>query len=196
MTVTDVEARLDAMPRGALRELWRRAALELGVLDAPAGTVRVDRSFALHYVPQSMNTNDLRSHWKGFAAAKVELQGLFMRELDRLELPRPFPRVGPVWVHVVLRFPVLRERDTADNFRYLVAKALGDALTGPEWVGQGKGRRRAHRSIIFRGARYVAGWLKRDTDRDWILTLEVDEQTGPTRTTVRLVWDQPVQRAA
>lgn len=190
--MNDIETRLAETPDRALRALWRRAAIELGVLPPPAGTRRVERSFSLPMTPGSMNDNDHRSHWKPGHAEKKEWQGRLMRELHRLDLDRPIRRVGPLWAHVTLQLPVVRERDTIDNWHYPTAKPLGDALTGPTWTGYGKARRPAHRAMIYQGARYVGGWLDRDTDDDWTFTLAISDETGPARTTIRLVWDEPL----
>lgn len=184
LTAADVEARLAEIRDRSLRELFRRAALELGVIDPPAGTRRVERVVTLDLTPGSMNENALRSHWKGFHPAKKELQGHLMRVLDALEdaLPRPIPAVEhPVWTHVVLRFPTRRERDAADNFYYLIAKALGDALTGLP---------ASDRKVRVNHRTYTGWWLIEDTAAHRIFTLDIDEDLGPHRTTIRLVWDE------
>jgi hypothetical protein len=175
--VAALEAALDALPR-EVGDLFR-----LSVLPPVPGTVRVKRVTAIDDTPGSMNENELRAHWKGFAAAKKLWQGWFARALHGLDLERPISRTGRLWVHVTLRFPERRTRDIADNFRFLLAKALGDALTG-------KGRR--GRAIFVDHRRYVCGWLLDDGARDWILTVAIDEDLGPHCTTVQLTWDQAV----
>lgn len=187
---------------GALAELFRRVGMELGAIAPPPGTRRVDRTFSVALRASSINTVALRS--RSFDRLKVDVQGLLMREMHRMHylLPRPIPsadadgiydrasgRFAPVWVHARLRFPKRATRD-AENFRTFVSKALGDALTGPFWKGTGSNHRPAHRRLSFRGRVYEGGWLVNDTDRDWILTFDFDEQRGPACLTVWLVWDQ------
>lgn len=180
---------LEATP-GSLGDLYRRVLLEVGVIAPPAGTCRVERVVELDYTPRSFNENEIRSHWKGFHEAKTALQDDLVVALHALEpeLPRPIRSVGPdgdpapVWLHVMLRFPTRRDRDAADNFWLLIAKALGDALTGlpakdrARWVN--------HR-------RYVCGWLGNDGAAYRLLFVEIDETPGPHRTTIRLVWNEP-----
>jgi hypothetical protein len=192
-----IDAPPRALPAGALGELFRRIGMELGAIPPPAGTQRVQRTVSIPLRAGSINETALKS--RSFDRQKVELQGLLMREFHRLQflLPRPIPSVGhddrraPVWAHVRLRFPRHAQRDI-ENFRTLVAKALGDALTGPFWRGTGPNRRRADRTLIFRGAAYTGGWLENDTHHDWILTMDLDEAVGPPRISVALVWDEQV----
>jgi hypothetical protein len=136
--------------------------------------------FTIPHVPPSMNRADVRSHWKGFHNEKRAWQGRFVKALDELDLPRPLPAVGPVRIDVTLTFETCRDRD-GENYRPVLSKALGDALTGP--------MRDPDRAAIIDGARYICGWLRNDTDRDWQLTLQLDDQPGVEATTVRLTWD-------
>jgi hypothetical protein len=187
--VADIAARIAATP-GSLGDLYRRVALELGVLAPPPGTRRVERELVLPYTPRSFNENEVRSHWKGFHEAKTALQDDLVVALHRLEpeLPRPIVSVdhdgepAPVWLHVVLRFPTRRGRDVADNFWMLIAKALGDALTGLPAKDRAREVNRR---------RYVCGWLVNDGAADRLLFVEIDPNLGPPQTTVRLVWDEP-----
>lgn len=183
MNEARIRARLAEMPP-ALQLLAERMAMEIGALSPPPGTVRREASFSIADTPGSMNENELRSHWKPSHAHKKLWQGWFMRAIDGLGLPRPIPRVGPLWAHVTLRFPVRRERDTVDNWLYPVAKRLGDALTG---------RPARDRAMDVDHRRYVAGWLDRDNAKAWLLTLEIDDELGPPRVTVRFVWDEPIE---
>lgn len=120
--------------------------------------------------PPSMNTNKIRSHWRGFHTAKKEWQ----RELEQLFMavgvPRPIRSEGPVEASVTLRFPMRRRRDS-ENFRPLLSKALGDALVN-------------------------GGWLTDDTDQDWWLRLSISQEIGSPQTTVELLWDEPEAMAA
>lgn len=194
-------AALERQPKvtGGLAELHRRLAMERGDHPAPPGTTREQRQFTIRLRAGSINEAALRDSRKGLhGTAKIELQGALMRELDRFKylLPKPIPSVGhdgqraPVWAHVRLRFPTHARRDV-ENFRVLISKALGDALTGPKWQGQGKTMRPANRRLTVGGRIYVGGWLEEDTHRDWLLTLDFDEETGTPSIQVTLVWDQP-----
>lgn len=186
------------LPAGALGELFRRIGMELGAIPPPPGTQRIERRVSLPLRSGSINDVALRS--MSFDRLKTELQGQLMRELHRLHylLPRPIPSVGadgvskaPVWAHARMRFAKPAHRDV-ENFRVLVSKALGDALTGPKWKGRGADRRPAHNILIYRGAAYEGRWLTDDTHRDWLLTMDFDEHLGPALLTVRLVWDEPL----
>jgi hypothetical protein len=133
--------------------------------------------FVIPHVPPSMNRADVRSHWKGFHNEKRAWQGRFVKALDELELPRPLPTAhGPVRIDVMLTFPQKRARD-GENYRPVLSKALGDALTGP--------MKDPDRGIIIDGARYICGWLNNDTDRDWRLSLSLAHEPGVEATAVR-----------
>lgn len=185
------------VPSGGLGEQFRRIGMELGTIPRPPGTRRERRRVTLPLPAETINERTLKG-W-GFDKRKTTLQGLFMRELSRLEylLPRPIPSVGhdhglaPIWVHVRLRFPRHAERDV-ENLRTLVSKALGDALTGPFWTGRPgtADRRRAYRRLRVGNRVYVGGWLDKDTDAHWVLTMDIDERTGPARIDVTIVWDE------
>jgi hypothetical protein len=151
---------------------------------------------------RSTSINEVALRSRSFDRHKVDLQGKLMRELHGLQylLPRPIPSVGengalaPVWAHARLRFPKRAGRDV-ENYRTLVSKALGDALTGPftRWVGSGPSRRLvdADRTLLYRGRAYKGRWLEQDTDRHWLLTMDFDPAVGPARLLVWLVWDEP-----
>jgi hypothetical protein len=174
---------------GGLAELQRRIGMELGAVAPPARTRRIERVVSLRLTSGSINEPSLRGNW-GRDRAVGELQGLLMRELDALEylLPRPIPSVGargaraPIWAHVRLRFAKSAERDV-ENYRVVTSKALGDALTGPV--------HRPDRTLMFRDRPVTGGWLRRDTDRHWLLTMDFDPRLGEPCMTVRLVWDEP-----
>lgn len=110
-------------------------------------------------VPPSMNKMGTRgSHWPVTKAKKQwqeTIEALLMVE----RVPRNLLRVH---VDAVLRFPVVRGRDSG-NFAWLLDKACGDALV--------------------RG-----GWLEGDTPEHYRFgTLEFDAALGPPRTTLRLL---------
>lgn len=118
--------------------------------------------FWLPQTPPSMNTNKIRSDWRGFHNVKKAWQRMIEVELMGLALPRPIPRVGPLRADVVLTFPTKHRRDS-ENFRPVLSKALGDALVN-------------------------GGWLADDTDEHWRLTLINDRDRGKATTYVRLRW--------
>jgi hypothetical protein len=132
--------------------------------------------FTIPHVPPSMNRNDVRSSWRGFHNEKRAWQGRFVKALDELDLPRPLPTdSGPLRVCVTLTFGLGRNRDS-ENYRPVLGKALGDALSCDE--------------MNIDGARYVCGWLLDDTDRDWRLALSINLGAGQDQTHVSLAWGE------
>lgn len=75
-------------------------------------------------VPPSMNTNTIRSNWRGFHNHKKRWQELLGMLLLKEQVPK-----GAAHVHATatIQFRVKRKRDEG-NFRGLIEKALGDAL--------------------------------------------------------------------
>jgi hypothetical protein len=121
------------------------------------------------------------------SAAKRRRQGVYMRELHKLNLPRPIT-TGILEVHVELTRPVYRERDVDNVFKQVI-KPLQDALVGPKFHGTGKSQRPAHRAMIVDGARYVGGWLHADSQEYVRSTLRFSDEPGPYSTLVRLSWE-------
>ena len=121
------------------------------------------------------------------SAAKRRRQGIYMRELHKLGLPRPIT-TGILTVHVELTRLEDRERDP-DNYYRQALKPLLDALVGPKHHGTGKNQRPANRAMILDGARYVGGWLVADTQQYVRSSLLFSEERGPYSTLVRLSWD-------
>jgi hypothetical protein len=121
------------------------------------------------------------------SAAKRKRQGIYMRELHKLNLPRPITTVV-LHVHVELTRPNTRERDP-DNFYRQAMKPLLDALVGPKFHGTGKNQRPANRAMIVDGARYVGGWLVADSQEHVRSTVSFCDTPGPYSTLVRLEWD-------
>lgn len=108
-------------------------------------------------VPPSLNEAG-RSHPKAQGRIKKALQEVLEGHLMASGLPRDLSLVE-AWAH--LRFPVDRGRDEG-NFRWMLEKALGDALTN--------GR-----------------WLPNDTaDEFRFYLLRFDKEPGPARTIVTL----------
>lgn len=116
-------------------------------------------------VPPSINTNAVRSHWRGWHTAKKQWQADLERLFMAAALPRPLDAVGPVMADVTLRFPDKRRRDS-ENFRPVLSKALGDALVN-------------------------GGWLADDTDQDWRLQVVIAPERGPHETCIALAWRKP-----
>lgn len=112
-------------------------------------------------VPPSMNTNAIRSTRWGFHKHKKQWQATLETLLlvDWLTIePAAF-----VWADAVMRFPDRRRRDEG-NFRTLLEKALGDALTN-------------------------AGVLVDDTRAHYQFgQLGFDPVPGPKQTRIRLAW--------
>lgn len=108
--------------------------------------------------PPSLNGMGLRgSHWKVTAAKKQWQQTLGLLLIES-RLPRALTSVE---ASAVLRFPTRRRRDEG-NFRWLLEKALGDAL--------------------------VPHWIPDDTpDRYRFFGVEFDPETGPALTGVTVI---------
>lgn len=119
-------------------------------------------SVTVGVVPPSINTNAVRSHWRGFHTAKKQWQGDLEKLFLASNLPRPLTSTGPVQADVVLTFPDRRRRDS-ENFRPVLSKALGDALVN-------------------------GGWLADDTDQDWRLQVVIAPERGPYETRISLRW--------
>jgi hypothetical protein len=188
VSIADVEARLAETP-GSLGDLSRRLLRDLGVLPPPPGTVCRRARFTIDDAPPTMNTNELRSHWKDAHAVKTEWQGRFARALDALDLDRPIRSVDgagelePVFAHVLVTTPGGKRADSPNL--WLAVKSLGDALTG---------RPDPDRAIDYDHRTYTAGWLDEDNDRHLLTWLEV--LGGRRRTEVRLTWDEPAPATA
>ena len=109
-------------------------------------------------VPPSLNRVGTRgSHW-AVTSAKARWHSIFAVLLVEARLPR---HLDVVEASAVLRFPTRRRRDEG-NFRWLIEKALGDAL--------------------------VPRWLPDDTpDRYRFFGVEFDPERGPRRTTLTVI---------
>lgn len=143
--------------------------------------------FRVHERIRSENDPLVRNlHPAKASAAKRKRQGIYMRELHRLDLPRPITE-GVLDVAVELTRPTNRERDPDNMYRQAI-KPLLDALVGPLWNGTGKTRRAANRAMIVDGARYVGGWLHADTQEHVRATVRFSDEPGPYSTLVRLSW--------
>lgn len=89
------------------------------------------RVFIMSYddVPPSLNTAHSR-HWSYFHKTKRRWQGIFSDLLLASGLPR---KQDCVRAEASMRFPVTRRRDEG-NFRWMLEKALGDALVSGGWI--------------------------------------------------------------
>lgn len=109
-------------------------------------------------VPPSINVIASRgSHWP-VTTAKKTWQGICEVLLLTAKLPRPLDAVHAT---ASLRFPVNRVRDEG-NFRWLLEKALGDALVNGGWLADDD------------PARFTFG------------ALTFEAECGPKRTTIRV----------
>jgi hypothetical protein len=82
--------------------------------------------FDVWRVPPSMNTNEIRSHWRGFQKHKKDWESeirtlLMMRRIP----PHSYQRAI---AGAIIRFPKRAARRDSGNFAGVVEKALGDAL--------------------------------------------------------------------
>jgi Holliday junction resolvase RusA-like endonuclease len=116
---------------------------------------------AIDNTPPSLNVVGMRSDWRTVnrwkKAWQKDLELLFLAE----QLPRPLTRVE---VTAVLRFPQRRRRDEG-NYRALLEKACGDALTNGGWLADD------------------------DVDRFSFGRLSVASERGPKRTVLTLTFD-------
>lgn len=107
--------------------------------------------------PSSFNRAGARGSWWTFATAKKKWQRDIGWALIASGAKRPLP--SPCSVHAVLRFPQRRRRDEG-NFKVLLEKACGDALT-------------------------EGSWLPDDTPEHYRFTrVEFEEERGPARTRI------------
>jgi hypothetical protein len=79
--------------------------------------------------PPSLNTQ-ATSHWRRYHGSKRKWQGVFEGLLLGSKMPRP---ARNVYAEAILTFPTNRRRDEG-NFRYMIEKALGDALVNGGWI--------------------------------------------------------------
>jgi hypothetical protein len=77
-------------------------------------------------VPPSMNTNQIRSNWRGFQEHKKEWQAEIEAELMIAGFPRD--RYQRAMTGAWLRFEKRAKRRDTGNFTALISKAFGDAL--------------------------------------------------------------------
>lgn len=94
-------------------------------LRPPAGWRKVE--IDIPRVPPSMNTNEIRSHWRGFHEHKKSWQ----QEIETLLMVERVKRFGyqRAMAGGFMRFPRRVARRDPGNFAGLLNKSLGDALT-------------------------------------------------------------------
>lgn len=80
-------------------------------------------------VPPSLNTVATK-HWRVFQREKKKWQDLLEDHLMVARVPKGLTRVHAT---AAMRFPMARRRDEG-NFRWMLEKALGDALTNGRWL--------------------------------------------------------------
>jgi hypothetical protein len=116
--------------------------------------------FAYNDAPPSLNAIATRgNHW-AVTNAKKKWQGIFEQLLMAYALPRGLDRVEAL---AFLRYPQKRRRDEG-NMRWLLDKALGDALVN-------------------------GGWLDDDTPEHFVFgRVFFEPERGPKRTTVVVHW--------
>jgi hypothetical protein len=98
--------------------------------------------------PPSLN-RDAGRHWRVFHRKKQAWQA----DIERLLLAEQLPR-GLARVHATasLRFPQRRRRDEG-NFRWLLEKALGDALTNGRWLADDTAEEFTTGALVFENER-------------------------------------------
>lgn len=92
-------------------------------------TRTVEATIALAYVPKSLNRTVGGSPWT-WRQAKASLQRDFEALLMAERIPRPVEHIA---ASAQLTFTTTRRRDEG-NYRTLIEKALGDALTNGGWL--------------------------------------------------------------
>lgn len=119
-----------------------------------------EATITLGYTPVSLNQGGMRAHHLKQYRLKHGLQ----RDLEALLMAERLPRgMRYVTASASLRFPVRRRRDEG-NFRWLLEKALGDALVN-------------------------GGWLPDDTPANYrFATVTFEPEPGPPRTMLSLIW--------
>lgn len=135
----------------------------------PPGDWRRDEIVLDGMVPPSMNTNKIRSHWRGFHTEKKKWEQRIQTELMVIGLPRGNQRAI---AGARLRFPKRAARRDAGNFQGIIEKALGDAL--------------AYRLDPI-DRRYIPD---DDAVRYFFTGVEFEEEVGPARTTI-VLFTQP-----
>lgn len=117
----------------------------------------IQTEIELAYCPPTLNKVG-RQHWRATQKAKKQLQS----DLEQLLLVAQLRRgLDMVVCSAVLRFPQRRSRDEG-NYRWLLEKALGDALVN-------------------------GGWLEHDTPEHYRFERVVfDPERGPNRTVITL----------
>ncbi len=115
-------------------------------------------------VPPSMNTNEIRSHWRGFQKHKKSWQ----EELETMLMIAKVKRGGyqRSIAGCFMRFPKRAARRDSGNFADVIEKALGDALA-------------------------TYGAIEDDDDKRYVFGgVEFEDELGPARTRI-FIYLQP-----
>lgn len=99
-------------------EHWHKVEIEIG------------------FAPPSMNTNELRSHWRGFDKAKQTWQDYCAVELMKLQARQRIKKDAyqRAIAGAFIRFAARAARRDTGNYRGLVDKALGDAMVEGRFI--------------------------------------------------------------
>lgn len=132
---------------------------------APEGWDRAE--LVIPRTPPTMNSNQIRSHWRGFHTEKKSWQ----EEIGQLLMLARLPRNGErAMAGARMRFPDVGRRDSG-NFKGVVEKALGDALVAGRWIPDDDDKR-----FVFAG-------------------VEFESDRGANQTTI-VVFTQPKEQSA
>jgi hypothetical protein len=134
--------------------------------------------FFLDEPTPSKNSPILRTSWKTKAERKAAWQERVIAELEKLELPRPIPKRGPLIVYCTLRFKARRDQESP-NYYGFASEVILDALIGGH-PNYSRGETRTH-----------DGWLYDDTDDQVEFDFDILRDRGLVGTAVRLVWRTP-----
>lgn len=134
--------------------------------------------FFLDDTTPSKNSPLVRTSWKSKAEQKAHWQERIITELERLEMPRPIPKRGPLIVYCTERFKARRDQEL-QNYQPFAAEVILDALIGGH-PNYSRGETRRH-----------DGWLHDDTDDQVEFNFDILRDRGRVGTGVRLVWRTP-----
>ena len=99
-------------------------------------------------MPPSLNA-EKGQHWSRFHRTKQRWQGILAGLLLVGGVPRECDRV---YAEASLRFPQHRRRDEG-NFRWMLEKALGDALVAGRWLDDDTGGKFSTGPVTFEAER-------------------------------------------
>jgi hypothetical protein len=154
-------------------------------------------------IPQAPpgNNDDVFKTKAGKMRIAREWRELINAELDKLDLPRPIPMVGPLHAFVTVRFRMERGQEMTNYYDFFM-KRLGDCLRGghPNFNGLDGDERAEERARIC--AEHPVGWIVDDKDHCWEPRFAINRTKFPrgeerrAEVTVRLMWRDPAQELA